>query len=182
MQAAERAWILQASQGDQEAYARLVDLYWSRICRWLNGMVGVGHLAEDIAQEAFCKAWTALPTLESPDAFPTWFFLITRRCWLDHQRRSKKEPRGPIPAETPTRETGPLGAAMESEAADHLRAALTVLPDKYREAYLLWIQEEVPHHEIAAILGISEETVRWRVCKARQFLVHKLKAHLPNTP
>ena len=71
---------------------------------------------------------------------------------------------------------------MESEARDHLRSALAALPEKYREAYLLWMRDEVPHHEIASILGVSEETVRWRVCKARQFLVHKLKAHLPNSP
>ncbi len=59
---------------------------------------------------------------------------------------------------------------------------LAQLPSKYRAAYLLWTQEELPYEEIAQILGISEETARWRVCKARQGLVEMMSPYLPRLP
>ncbi len=182
MNATEKTWILQASQGDRQAFACLLDLHWDPVCRFLHGMSGSSHSAEDAAQEAFCKAWAKLPTLATPETFRVWLFTIARRCWLDGRRRAKHEATQPIPAESVGSGNDPLRAAMEREAFGDLRKAIALLPGKYREAYLLWMQDGTPYSEMASILSVSEETVRWRVCKARQFLVQHLKAHLPNSP
>ena len=108
----ETNWVERAAQGDAEAFARLVDCYWEQVRRWLYGMSGKEHLAEDATQETFLKVWTALPTLHDPSLFRVWVFQIARRCWIDARRRSKGHRRVPLPPEVPTNQPGPVGAGL----------------------------------------------------------------------
>ena len=163
--------------GDRAAFARLVDAYWEKIRRWLFGLTGRQHLAEDVAQETFLKAWTNLPTLREVETFRVWLFRIARHCWLDARRKSKAQRKVPMPIELPGSQVGPLSEMIAGEAQEKLQVALELLSSKYRAAYLLWTQEELPYSEIAAILGVSEETARWRVCKARQSLVQTMNSY-----
>ena len=174
----ESKWVRQAAQGDRDAFARLVDGYWEKVRRWLFGLTGKQHLAEDVAQETFLKAWTALPTLREAGTFRVWLFQIARRCWSDARRRSHGHLRVPLPVEVQGNQPGPLNEIIGEEGQEQLQLALALLPSKYRAAYLLWTQEELPYSEIAEILGINEETARWRVCKARQGLVQTLTPYL----
>jgi RNA polymerase sigma-70 factor, ECF subfamily len=174
----ESIWVEQAARGDREAFARLVDCYWEKVRRWLYGLTGKEHQAEDACQETFLKAWIALPTLKDTGAFRVWLFQIARRCWTDARRHSKGHLKVALPPETPTSQQGPLGEVIDAEMNEQLQNALAQLSSKYRAAYLLWTQEELPYSEIAAILGINEETARWRVCKARQGLVAMLTPYL----
>jgi RNA polymerase sigma-70 factor (ECF subfamily) len=177
----ESEWVRQAAHGDAQAFARLVDLYWEKVRRWLFGMTGKNHLAEDVAQDAFLKAWTALPTLRDPGMFRVWLFQIARRSWMDARRRSNAYKKVELPADTQTKQAGPLGEVLGEETREQIQLALAVLPAKYRSAYLLWTQEELPYSEIALILGVSEETARWRVCKARQALVQALTPYVQHS-
>ena len=174
----ETLWVRQAAQGDRDAFARLVDTYWDKVRRWLYGLTGKNHLAEEAAQETFLKAWTALSTLREPATFRAWLFRIARHCWLDARRRSNAHLKVPLPAEVPGNQPSPLSDVIGDEAQEQLSIALALLPSKYRAAYLLWTQEELPYSEIAEILGVNEDTARWRVCKARQGLVQKLSPYL----
>lgn len=174
----ENTWVRQASQGDREAFARLVDLHWENVRRWLFGLTGKQHQAEDVAQETFLKAWTALPTLREIETFRVWLFRIARHCWLDARRRSKAQRKVPLPFEMHGKQAGPLTEMIGEEAREKLEVAMELLPSKFRAAYLLWTQQELPYSEIAQILGVSEETARWRVCKARQSLVQTMTAYL----
>jgi RNA polymerase sigma-70 factor (ECF subfamily) len=174
----EHDWVRQAAQGDREAFARLVDRYWERVRRWLFGLTGKQQLAEDVAQEAFLKAWTALPTLKEQRTFRVWLFRIARHCWLDTRRRSHSDLKLPMPIDVPASGSGPLGEVIADETLEQLQLALAELPSKYRAAYLLWTHEELPYSEIAEILGVNEETARWRVCKARQGLVETMTPYL----
>jgi RNA polymerase sigma-70 factor (ECF subfamily) len=134
-------------------------------------------MAEDVAQETFLKAWTNLPTLREVETFRVWLFRIARHCWLDARRRSGVQRKVPLPYELPGNQTGPLNEMIAGETQEKLQVAVELLPSKYRAAYLLWTQEELPYSEIAAILGVSEETARWRVCKARQSLVQTMTSY-----
>jgi len=174
----ESDWVRQAAQGDREAFARLVDRYWERVRRWLYGLTGKAQLAEDVSQEAFLKAWTSLPTLKHADTFRVWLFRIARHCWLDARRRSHSDLKLPMPIDVPATGSGPLNELISDETLEQLQLALAELPSKYRAAYLLWTHEELPYAEIAEILGVNEETARWRVCKARQGLVETMTPYL----
>src|SRR5438128_37288 len=111
----ELDWVRQAARGDQNAFARLVDAYWDKVRRWLYGMSGKNHLAEEVAQEAFLKAWTSLPTLREPGTFRAWLFQIARRCWLDARRRSWAHLREPLTGDVQSPQSGPLRSILDDE-------------------------------------------------------------------
>jgi RNA polymerase sigma-70 factor (ECF subfamily) len=174
----ERAAVASARAGDRAAFASLVDMYWERIRRWLWGLTGCHATAEDLTQEVFLKAWSALPRLDADAAFRAWLFRIAQNCFLDSRRSRKLSRAGALPPDLAARGPSPFAAAAEEEDQRLVRRALDGLPSHYRAAYLLWVQEEVPYADIAKILAISEENARWRVCKARQVLLKKLEFHL----
>jgi len=174
----ERQWVRLARHGDRGAFTSLVERYWDRLQRWLFALTGQQHLAEDMTQEAFVKAWSSLPTLANDATFRVWLFRIAKNCLLDSQRGPKARNGQPLPEEVHGRETAPLINLLEVEGQQMLQSALERLSKPYRVAYLLWTQEDLPYAEIAEILGVSEETARWRVCKARQYLMKELSAYL----
>ena len=74
----ESALVGRARDGDRVAYSALVARYWTPVHGWIAGLSGDDHLAEDITQNAFVRAWQALPQLHSTWAFRVWLFRIAR--------------------------------------------------------------------------------------------------------
>lgn len=165
-----------AQSGDRAAYSALVARYWKPVYGWLAGLCGDDHLAEDLTQDTFVRAWQALPRLTSAEAFRVWLFRIARNEWLTGNRRRVPEPAIPNPEELTGADRGPVAEAMEREAEVALRAAIRRLAEPYRDAYLLWTHERMPYSAIALVFDITEETARWRVCEARRRLATELKA------
>ena len=174
----DQSWVLQAQAGDRQAFAALVDRYWGRVYRWLWGLTHNAHLAEDLTQEVFLKAWSALPNLKQPATFRPWLFCVARNCLINVRRGPRGELLQQLPEALSTSQPGPLAEAIENEGRAELEAACQRVPVLFRGAFLLWTQEDMPYPEIAVALGITEETARWRVCKARQFLLKELESYL----
>jgi RNA polymerase sigma-70 factor, ECF subfamily len=174
----ESQWVLRAQTGDRQAFAHLVDYYWERLCRWLFALTSGKDLAEDITQETFLRAWSALPRLQSTVSFRIWLFRIARNCLLAKVRSLRNRKLVPLPPDVACSPHSPLDDMVDDESQQMLRDALVRVPVGYRMAYLLWTQEDLPYCTIAQVLGVSEETARWRVCKARQFLRRELKVYL----
>jgi RNA polymerase sigma-70 factor, ECF subfamily len=172
----ESALILRAQQGDRPAFAALVDLYWERLYRWLFHLCHEGHDAEDIAQESFLKAFTALPKFQG-DRFQAWLFRIAYHQFLN-QQRPKHKVRQAFPENLLGRDPGPEETAISREAMQHLARAVGRLPSDFRAPFLLRVEEDLSFTEIAQILCITEETARWRVFKARQKLMEVMDPHL----
>jgi RNA polymerase sigma-70 factor (ECF subfamily) len=176
----ERECVRRAATGDRAAFAELVERYWPPVRAWLAGLCGDAHAADDLAQEAFLKAWGALPGLAEPGAFRVWLFRIARNEWLASARGRKPDsgaPPGAAP-EVQDARPGPAQSAEEREAEVALRGALAELPPVYREAYLLWANEGLTYSEMARVLDTTEPTARQRVCEARRRLVRALAPHL----
>jgi RNA polymerase sigma-70 factor (ECF subfamily) len=171
-------WVRKARAGDRAAFAALVDRYWDRLRRWLLSLTEREHLAEDLTQEAFFRAWTALPRLQAEITFRVWLFRIAKNLFLDQRRGPRGVEPEALPREVGGKDAGPLSELLDREGQEKLQGALAQLPAHYRAAYLLWTGEELPYFQIAQILEISEETARWRVCKARQFLLRRLRSYL----
>jgi RNA polymerase sigma-70 factor (ECF subfamily) len=172
----EQEWLSQARTGDRQAFAMLAERYWSRVYHWLCGLTRETHSAEDLTQEAFLRAWAALPLLEDTSNFRAWLFRIARNCFLDTRRRGRTTQ--PLPETLAARDPGPLSALLSQEGQDQLREACARLPTLYRAPFLLWTAENWTYTEIAEVCGVTEETARWRVCKARQLLLKKLSPYL----
>ena len=173
----EHELVCRAQQGSREAFAALIDFYWDRLYRWVYHLCHDCHVAEDVAQESFLKAFAHLASFRAGTRFQAWLFRIGHNA-LVNQRRQAKRSRQPFPEDIETGHAAPPEEAMSREALQMLARAVGRLPRDFRAAFLLRIEEDLSFREIAEVLQITEETARWRVFKARQKLMESLAPHL----
>jgi RNA polymerase sigma-70 factor (ECF subfamily) len=146
--------------------------------RWQSPLINLAYRfcrdrgrAEDMAQEAFLRAYRALGTWRRDAAFSTWLFALATNLYRTELRRI---PVGAVPLSD-------LHAAAESrnelEDADRDRAvrrAVFALPAKYREALILFYFHDMDVHDAARSLGLPEGTVKARLSRGREILRGKL--------
>jgi RNA polymerase sigma-70 factor (ECF subfamily) len=173
----EHILVQRAQQGDRQAFAVLVDRYWNRLYRWLYHLAHNRHQAEDLAQDAFLKAFAGLTTFRAGHSFQAWLFGIAHYGFLN-QKRSNRKVLQVFPDEMESFDQGPLEQAMARETMKLLARAVGRLPTEFRAAFLLRVEEQLSFREIAEVLQITEETARWRVFKARQKLMENLAPQL----
>jgi RNA polymerase sigma-70 factor (ECF subfamily) len=172
VQTEEHRLIRAAQAGDRPAFAALVERYWERLYRWLYHLTRDRHAAEDLAQEAFLKAFAGLDTFRAGTNFRAWVFRIAHNSFANQHRAARR--REPLPEDLPDRERGPVEQAISHEALQGLLRAVTRLPAEFRAALLLRVEEGLSFRQIADVLDLTEETARWRVFKARQKLMSLL--------
>ena len=175
--AEEHVLIRGAQQGDRQAFAALVERYWDRLYRWLYHLTHNRHTAEDLAQEAFLKALGHLDRFQAGTNFGAWLFRIAHNAWVNQARGAARD-RQPVPDQLPGREEGPVEQALTRESLQLLARAVGRLPAEFRSAFLLRAEEGLSFRQIAEVLGLTEETARWRVFKARQKLLSVLAPQL----
>lgn len=173
----ESGLIIAAQAGDRDSFARVVERYWDSIYRWLCHMTRDGHTAEDLAQETFLKAFAALDRFEAGSNLRAWLFRIAHNNFVN-QRRSMRHNRQPLSAEWPDTDAGPESEALSREALKQLADAVAKLPPDFRSALMLRAEADLSFKEIADIMGITEQTARWRVFKARQKLMTVLEPEM----
>jgi RNA polymerase sigma-70 factor (ECF subfamily) len=164
-----------ARRGDRIAYAALVDHFWDRLYRWLYRLTHDAHTAEDLTQDTFLKAFTALPSFKDGH-LQSWLFRIAYNSFLNLQR-PKNKVRQSLPEEFAAADPGPDEQILSREALQHLARAVGRLPGDYRAAFLLRVEEDLSFKDIAEVLSITVETARWRVFKARQKLMEVLEPY-----
>jgi len=156
-----------------------VGAYWDRLFRWLYHLTRDRHRAEDLTQETFMKALAAVGSFRAGSNFRAWLFRIGHNNFVNLKRSERKSPQQPsedLP--TPDDAAGPLATAADREMLEKVAKAIRELPTDFRMALMLRAEEGMSFREVAAILGITEETARWRVFKARQKLVKVLSPDL----
>jgi RNA polymerase sigma-70 factor (ECF subfamily) len=169
----EHRLIVAAQEGDRTAFARLVEHYWDRLYRWLYRLTRDSHVAEDLAQETFLKAFAGLKKFQAGTNFSAWLFRIAHNNFANYCRalaRTREE----LPEELSDRRRGPLEEAASAEAVRSLTKAMNRLPAEFRAALLLRVEEGLSFRQIAEVLDLTEETARWRVFKARQKMLSLL--------
>jgi RNA polymerase sigma-70 factor (ECF subfamily) len=173
-QAREETHLIRAAQaGDRSAFTSLVHLYWERLFRWLYHLTRDRHQAEDVAQEAFLKAFANLGRFRAGTNFRAWLFRIAHNTFANQHRSAGRE-RVTLPDDLPDRDPGPVESALSREALADLAEAVRALPTDFRAALLLRAEEGLSFRQIAAVLDTTEETARWRVFKARQKLMSEV--------
>jgi RNA polymerase sigma-70 factor (ECF subfamily) len=162
-----------AQEGDRPAFASLVEAYWGRLYRYLYHLTRDRHSAEDLAQETFLKAFAHLDRFRAGTNFRAWLFRIAHNSFANQHRTASRQ-RAPLPDDLPANQQGPAEEVVSREALEGLADAVERLPTDFRAALLLRVEEDLSFRQIAGILGITEETARWRVFKARQKLLDQL--------
>lgn len=173
----EHSLIHKARDGDRSAFAALVERYWERLYRWLYNLTHNRHSAEDLCQEAFMKALSGLSGFREGSNFRAWLFRIAYNGFINQQRKAGRM-RESFPAQVTASGEGPMEQVMSREALKMLARAIGRLPDDFRAAFILRVEEDLSFRQIADVLEITEETARWRVFKARQKLMDVLSPQL----
>jgi RNA polymerase sigma-70 factor, ECF subfamily len=173
----ENDLISRAQAGDRQAFAALVERYWDNLYRWLFHLAHDQHAAEDLAQETFLKAFRGLASFRPGSHFRAWLFRIAHNSFLN-QRRHAARCGQPVSDHVATNEAGPAEEAASRETLQLVARAVGRLPTEFRAAFLLRMEEGLSFREIARVLGLTEETARWRVFKARQKLMSVLAPQL----
>ena len=157
-----------AATGDPTAYGALYRQYSRAVHGVLITRVPPAD-AEDLVQEVFLHAWPRLRELRDPDAFGGWICAIARRRAVDHFRRAK--PDAELRDVHPSRERPDISA----EAAAAV-AAIQDLPEAYRETLALRLVEGLSGPEIAAVTGLTPDSVRVNLHRGFKLLRERLGA------
>jgi RNA polymerase sigma-70 factor (ECF subfamily) len=167
---AEAQLVELARAGDPDAFDSLAHHHFAGIYALLFRMIGNHEDAEDLAQECFLRAQNSLRWFRGQAAFSTWLYRIALHLSRDHFRRRARRPQPLAEKEPRSSGQGPLEESARRELALGLRTCLDRLPHKLRAALVLRTQESLEYEEIAALLGISPQTARVHVMKARRQL------------
>ena len=178
MQTNDADLIRQVLDGDQDAFTALVNKYQKSVHALVWRKIGDFHIAEEITQDVFLKVYKRLSTLKRPELFPGWLYVIaTRDCvsWL----RKKELPTKSLDAMS-TAELEEICYAQheadrsEAAAIEHQREfvkrLLQKLPESERTVVTLYYLAEMKSEEISTFLGVSSNTIRSRLRRARERL------------
>jgi RNA polymerase sigma-70 factor (ECF subfamily) len=173
--------------GSMEAMEKIVERYEDRIFTF--GLKMCGHLqdAEDIAQETFLNAFRYLKDFREETKLKNWLFKIAATACIRKRRKKKCEPNHEISLESflpqngdhatyeiPDLSDDPSDNMMRAELKDIIDAAIHSLSHKYRLVFNLRDIEGFSTEETAEILGISTQSVKTRLHRARLFLREKI--------
>lgn len=163
----ERALVLAAQQGEQEAFAELVRRHQRRAYAVARAIVLNHEDAEDAVQDAFLHVFRALHRFLPDQAFGAWLHRIVANAALDVTRRRKVRDADELPetVSSPFRDPAEGG-----ELRDRLQAALATLPARQRSVLVLHDVEGFRHAEIGGMLDIPEGTARSDLHYARAHL------------
>jgi RNA polymerase sigma-70 factor (ECF subfamily) len=158
--------------GKQRTVQRLVDEYYAALFRYAYRLSGSSADAEDLTQEAFCKAQSNLPQLREPDRAKAWLFSILRNAYL-HRLRADRQQRcisldgvGDVAEPSP----GPL-PSVDPEQLQH---ALNELPEVFRTPVILFYFEDFSYRDIAEQMDLPLGTVMSRLARAKAYLRDRL--------
>jgi RNA polymerase sigma-70 factor (ECF subfamily) len=164
----ERRAIARVQAGDAAAYDYLVGKHLPRVVSIAYGVVRNAHDAEDLAQEAFVKAFQSLGHFRAGEPFGPWVYRIVTNAALDVlKHRTKFRHEELAGSEPAARRDDTELPAMSNDIARRIDAALDELPEMQRIVARLHLIEEFEHGEIAAMTGLAVGTVRSHLSLAR---------------
>jgi RNA polymerase sigma-70 factor (ECF subfamily) len=158
--------VVAAQRGEREAFGEL----YARFGRFVHAILLARvppDEAGDLAQDVFLHAWTMIGSLREPAAFGGWISAIARRRAIDFLRRH------PMEVELDDRAQNGPSPDTQAQAAEAL-AAIRTLPEAYRETLLLRLVEGCSGREIAALCGLTEDSVRVNLHRGFKLLRERL--------
>lgn len=178
--------VARVQRGDKRAFDLLVLKYQRKIMRLLSRMIREPAEIEDVAQEAFIKAYRALPQFRGDSAFYTWLYRIAINTARNWQMANARRPSTPNANETDDGETfnqidnltdisTPESVLASRQIAETVNAAINTLPADLRTAIVLREIEGMSYEDIAQTMGCPIGTVRSRIFRAREAIATQLR-------
>ena len=185
VEASDLSLVQRVQHGDRAAFDVLVLKYQHKVVKLVLRYVRNPAEAEDVAQEAFIKAYRALPKFRGDSAFYTWLYRIAintaknaaaarGRSPIEYELDRDGEESYDVHARMKDTAT-PEALAMTEEIRSTVNAAIEALPDDLRTAIVLRELEGLSYEEIAAAMDCPVGTVRSRIFRAREAIDARLK-------
>jgi RNA polymerase sigma-70 factor, ECF subfamily len=175
-----------AQRGDKRAFELLVEKYQRKLARLLSRLIRDPGEVEDVTQEAFIKAYRALPSFRGDSAFYTWLYRIginTAKNYLVAMGRRAPTSTDVEAEEAEGQEGGellrdintPESLLLSKEIGGTVNAAIESLPEELRSAIQLRELDGMSYEEIAKLMDCPIGTVRSRIFRAREAIAERLK-------
>ncbi|MDP4590031.1 MAG: RNA polymerase sigma factor RpoE [Burkholderiaceae bacterium] len=187
----DAALVTRVQQGDKKAFDLLVLKYQRKIIRLLSRMIRDQNEIEDVAQEAFIKAYKALPQFRGDSAFYTWLYRIainTARNWLSQNSRRPSSPNMNVSEndetfseiDNLTDSHTPEAEMVSREIAASVNQTIESLPEELRQAIVMREIDGMSYEDIALAMSCPIGTVRSRIFRAREAIATKLRPIMGN--
>lgn len=148
-------------------FDQLYEEQFPMVYRYLTGLCGNRALAEELAQETFCRAIEHSDSFQGKCRLSVWLCQIGKNCWLSYLRKSKKQAgEGALEGMSSTQNVEEDLLVRESARQIHQR--LHALPEPYREVFTLRVFAELPFGQIGELFGKSENWARVTYYRAKQ--------------
>ena len=180
----EKELIQKAKNGDQDAFGQLVVAHQNKVYSLCVHMLGSREEAEDLAQEAFLKAWRSLDTFHGESSFATWMHRLTTNICLDYLRRQTRrqnisvavslDDEEAVLPEPADRGSDPQQVLERHEKQRSLERHLREMPEHHRRALLMREVAGMSYQEIADAMQMDLGTVKSRIARAREALRKRL--------
>ena len=170
-----------AGLGDRDAFTAIVDRYGPALYRYATRLLDSPTDAQDTVQEALIGAWQGLGGFRGDASLRTWLFTLVRRKAYPRLTRfpaSGSRPHLPVDEVADTladRHGDPAAVHSSTALLAALDAALRMLPERQRSAWILRQVEELTYAQIASVLAVSPDAVRGLLERARTSLAITLK-------
>jgi RNA polymerase sigma-70 factor (ECF subfamily) len=186
----DRTLAARARDGDETAFEELIRQYHGKLYGLIYNMTSNREDTEDLLQEVFAKAHGSLHRFQGKSSFYTWIYRIAINRTINYLKRRRKRQTLSLDAidgaverdraylELSSRES-PVRDVRLAELQERLNKALQTLSEKHRTVVVMHDIQGIPHQEIAAMLGVSEGTLRSRLFYARQQLQSELSEFAP---
>ncbi|MBI4123498.1 MAG: RNA polymerase sigma factor RpoE [Betaproteobacteria bacterium RIFCSPLOWO2_12_FULL_68_19] len=182
----DRQLVARAQRGDKQAFGLLVEKYQRKLARLLSRFIRDPAEVEDVTQEAFIKAYRALPAFRGDSAFYTWLYRIginTAKNYLMAMGR-----RAPTSTEVEAEEAEgfeegeqlrdintPESVLLSNEIAQTVNSTIEKLPEELRKAIQMREIEGMSYEDIAQAMDCPIGTVRSRIFRAREAIAEQLR-------
>lgn len=182
LQPGDAELVERAVQGDEKAFSTLVNRYLSLVYNYLYRMTQNHEVSEEMAQEAFVKAYRNLKSFDRNRSFKPWILRIASNAAISQMRKQSR-----VVSLNAMQEDGAWDESQHQQAEDivvqlerklsseEVMKALENLDEKYRQAILLRYQQELSYEEIADALGIPLNTVRTWIKRGMDKLRNEVK-------
>lgn len=162
---------------EKAAFEKLYKTYYMRVYSYVMALAGKTHIAEEITQEVFYKAFTTSASFRGESNAVTWLCAIARNLFVDEMRRQAKRAES-IPPDT----DADSGVNIEREVEDkdtsyQIHQALRELEEPYRQVFELRIFGEMSFREISGICGRTESWARVTYHRAKLKLMERMGIH-----
>ncbi len=167
--------------GNTGAFEGLVEKYQSLVCAITYSGTGRIDTSEELAQEALLQAWKNLGQLRELDKFPAWLCRIARQTVQSWHRKCRRDTIAQAASLNKARSQvstiqEPAESIIQQEQEAVIQQALARVPEKYREVLVLYYREQKSTQEVGALMGLSKNSVRQRITRARALLKQQVAA------